>query len=112
MAVCELLDALDGKVPISGLSHFQPSHATEITRAFRKREKDPARWSEAMKDAAGAPGQGGGLAGMLGGVGGAGGDQQGQGGAGESVTGTPHVPVTDSPAAGPEAASLESIGEA
>jgi N6-adenosine-specific RNA methylase IME4 len=30
--------------------HFQPSHAAEIARAARRREKDPAKWTEAVKD--------------------------------------------------------------
>jgi hypothetical protein len=48
-AVCGLLDALEGKVQISELCHFQPSHATEIARAFRKVEKDPSAWTEETK---------------------------------------------------------------
>jgi N6-adenosine-specific RNA methylase IME4 len=43
-----VLDAIDGKVEISQLSHFQPSHAVEIARAFRRKEK---KWSEDTKEA-------------------------------------------------------------
>lgn len=30
--------------------HFQPSHATVIARAFRRREKHPAKWTPEMKE--------------------------------------------------------------
>lgn len=53
-AACDLLDALDGKVQISVLSEFQPSHATELTRAIRKceKKKTPREWSEESKEKA------------------------------------------------------------
>jgi hypothetical protein len=51
-AICDVLTAIDGKHGISHVSSFQPSHAKEIARAFRKREKDPARWTPEMKDEA------------------------------------------------------------
>jgi hypothetical protein len=35
-AACEMMDTVEGKVAISQLSHFQPSHATELARHFRK----------------------------------------------------------------------------
>jgi N6-adenosine-specific RNA methylase IME4 len=43
-----VLTAIDGKVGISQLSHFQPSHAKEIARAFRRKGKE---WSEDTKEA-------------------------------------------------------------
>jgi hypothetical protein len=36
--------------PYGDIDNFQPRHATEIARAFRKREKDRANWTEEMKD--------------------------------------------------------------
>jgi hypothetical protein len=36
-AACELLDAIEGKCAISHDSKFQPSHATEVVRAYRKK---------------------------------------------------------------------------
>ena len=35
-AACDLLDAVDGKVELTQLSSFQPTHAVEIARHFRK----------------------------------------------------------------------------
>jgi DNA modification methylase len=49
-SACTVVDVLEGKVQISELSHFQPSHATEIATAFRAREKDPGRWTPEIKD--------------------------------------------------------------
>jgi hypothetical protein len=46
-ASSDVLDATDGKVEISQLSHFQPSHAVEIARAFRRNGK---QWSEDTKE--------------------------------------------------------------
>jgi hypothetical protein len=46
-ATCDILDAIDGKVAISQLEHFQPSHALEIARAFRRKGK---RWAAETKD--------------------------------------------------------------
>jgi hypothetical protein len=31
--------------------HFQPSHAAELGLAFRRQEKDPAKWTPQMKAA-------------------------------------------------------------
>jgi hypothetical protein len=47
-AVCDVLDAIEGKGSISNLSNFQTSHAAEIARAIRKREPNPAKWDEAI----------------------------------------------------------------
>jgi N6-adenosine-specific RNA methylase IME4 len=46
-AAIAVLDATDGKVEISQLSHFQPSHAVAIARAFRRNGK---HWSEDTKE--------------------------------------------------------------
>jgi N6-adenosine-specific RNA methylase IME4 len=48
--VCDLLSVLDGKCYLSNISHFQPTHAREIARVFRKREKNPAKWTPEMKE--------------------------------------------------------------
>jgi hypothetical protein len=47
-AAIAVLDAIDGKVEIPQLSHFQPSHAVEIARAFRRIGKE---WPEDTKEA-------------------------------------------------------------
>ena len=45
----EVMDVLDeAKVRISVLRHFQPSHATELSRHFRKKAK-PDKWDEDTK---------------------------------------------------------------
>jgi N6-adenosine-specific RNA methylase IME4 len=49
-AVCDLLEAIDGKHGISHVSTFQPSHALEITRAFRRRHGKADKWDESTKD--------------------------------------------------------------
>jgi N6-adenosine-specific RNA methylase IME4 len=49
-AVCDLLGAVEGKHDLSHVSHFQPTHAREIARAFRKRERNPAKWTEELKE--------------------------------------------------------------
>lgn len=46
-AACDVLDAVENKVQISGLSEFQPSHAYELARAFRKQSKE---WDDDIKD--------------------------------------------------------------
>jgi N6-adenosine-specific RNA methylase IME4 len=43
---CDLIEAVEDKVSISTLSSFQPSHAAEIARHFRKREKE---WTQETK---------------------------------------------------------------
>src|SRR5262249_13070462 len=45
-AVYDVLDAIEGKVEISQLSHIQPSHALELARHYRRKEKP---WSEATR---------------------------------------------------------------
>jgi hypothetical protein len=50
-AAADFLDALDGKVGISQLSSFQPSHATEVVRAFKKTAGKPEVWTDETKDA-------------------------------------------------------------
>lgn len=49
-AVCDLMNALEGKCLISNKERFQPSHAAELARHFRKRERNSSRWTEAMKE--------------------------------------------------------------
>ncbi len=44
----DLVDALNGKVEISQLSHVQPSHVLEVARTYRKRHGK--KWSEDIKD--------------------------------------------------------------
>jgi N6-adenosine-specific RNA methylase IME4 len=46
-AVCDVLEAIQGKCSISNFSHFQPSHAAEIGRAFRRPGKT---WPEETKE--------------------------------------------------------------
>jgi hypothetical protein len=46
-AISTLVDAVDGKVGISQLSSFQPSHAKVIARAFRKSRGE--EWDEQTK---------------------------------------------------------------
>ncbi len=45
-ATVDVIDALDGRVSLERLSVFQPTHASCLARAFRKRRgKDPANWN-------------------------------------------------------------------
>jgi hypothetical protein len=41
-AACDVIEAVEGKVQISELSAFQPSHGVEVARAFRRLGKDLA----------------------------------------------------------------------
>lgn len=44
-AVCDVMNSCEDKVRISELSHFQPSHALSLAKAFRKRYgRDAAAW--------------------------------------------------------------------
>lgn len=45
-ATRQVMDATEGKVHLSELRHFQPTHAREIATSFRRKEKD---WSDATK---------------------------------------------------------------
>jgi N6-adenosine-specific RNA methylase IME4 len=51
-AACDVLNAIEGKHELTHVSTFQPTHAVEIARALRKREKDPAKWTPEMKEEA------------------------------------------------------------
>lgn len=51
-AACDLLDALEGKVGISQLSSFQPSHAREITRSLRRDYGPADGWGDEVKEEA------------------------------------------------------------
>jgi hypothetical protein len=39
-AICDAMEAIDGKHSISNVSHCQPSHVAEIARAYRRKQKD------------------------------------------------------------------------
>jgi ActR/RegA family two-component response regulator len=48
--ICDVVEVIKkGNVGYPTFEHFQPSHADEIARAFRKREREPEKWTEEMK---------------------------------------------------------------
>jgi hypothetical protein len=47
VATCDVAEAVEGKVAISQLLSFQPSHAYEIARAYRRKEKV---WSDQTRE--------------------------------------------------------------
>jgi hypothetical protein len=46
-SICDILGALNGKVDLSQLSSFQPTHAREIAHHFRRKNKE---WDEETQD--------------------------------------------------------------
>src|SRR5579859_3435604 len=46
-AICDVVDAIDGKHGITHLLSFQPSHAKEVARHYRRKAKV---WDDAVKD--------------------------------------------------------------
>lgn len=46
----ELIDATEGRVKLTLLEHFQPTHAVEIIRHFRKISGSPKSWDEDATD--------------------------------------------------------------
>jgi N6-adenosine-specific RNA methylase IME4 len=49
-AACEVVGAIEGKYDLSHVSTFQPTHAREIARAFRRLEGKAEKWSEEVKE--------------------------------------------------------------
>jgi hypothetical protein len=49
-STCDLLAAVDGKVSLAKLSSFQPTHAEETVRAFRKTDGKADTWTDEVKD--------------------------------------------------------------
>lgn len=48
--ICNGIDAIEGKVQISELSNFQPSHMEEISRSFRREHGNPETWTDEVKE--------------------------------------------------------------
>jgi hypothetical protein len=51
-AICELLDALDGKHDLNHLSHVQPTHVLEVARALRREHGKVTGWPGEVVDEA------------------------------------------------------------